>query len=60
MPATQTRPTTRPSSTTLEPAGLVPVPDLLPNRNLVFEFTLVEAERGLQAVDITLAGRPRV
>ena len=34
-------------------------PDLLPNRDLVFEFTLVEAERGLQAVDICLAGRAR-
>ncbi|MEW5870656.1 MAG: NYN domain-containing protein [Chloroflexota bacterium] len=34
-------------------------PELLPNRSLVFEFTLVESERGLQAVEITLAGRSR-
>jgi len=32
---------------------------VLPNRSSVFEFTLVQAERGVQAVDITLAGQAK-
>lgn len=31
----------------------------LPSRSTVFEFTLEQAERGVQAVDITLVGQPR-
>ncbi|MFM8320227.1 MAG: NYN domain-containing protein [Chloroflexota bacterium] len=33
--------------------------DQLPSRDQVFEFTLVEGDRGLQAVDVSLAGKAR-
>jgi hypothetical protein len=34
-------------------------PQILPNRNSLFEFTLIQSERGAQAVDITLVGQAR-